>query len=59
MRGFTQYILPAIIAGLFLLISVWLVFYLNNNENKLASKEKTETKSPDGTTNKREIEIYK
>ncbi len=50
----------AFIGGFFLLLSIWLTSHLNGNvENKLSSREKTETKAPDGTFTKREIEIYK
>ncbi|WP_448104559.1 hypothetical protein [Pedobacter panaciterrae] len=56
---FQQYILPAVIAGIFLIAGIWLTNSLNNNDNKLSSREKTETKSPDGTITKREMEIYK
>lgn len=56
---YKQYILPAIIGGLFLLSSVFLASYLNKSENKLSSKEVTETRNHDGTVTKRAMEIYK
>lgn len=56
---FQQYILPAIICGIFLLIGVYFTYSLNKNDNKLSSREKTEVKAPDGTVTKREMEIYK
>lgn len=56
---FKKYILPSVIGGLFLLGGVWYGHYLSDKNDKLSSREKTETKSPDGTVTKREMEIYK
>lgn len=58
-RTFKQYIVPAIIGGIFLLSSVLLGSYLSKNENKLSSKEVTETRNHDGSVTKRAMEIYK
>ncbi len=56
---FNKYILPSIIGGIFLIAGICLTYSLNKNDNKLSSREKTETQSPDGTVTKREMEIYK
>lgn len=57
--NFKKYILPVIITGAFMLAGVFLTYQLSKDETKLSSREKTETRSPDGTIIKREMEIYK
>lgn len=56
---FQHFILPAIITGVFVIAGVWLAYSLSKNDNKLSSREITETKNADGSTTKREMEIYK
>jgi hypothetical protein len=56
---FYQYILPAIIGGVFLIAGIWYGHFLSDKNDKLSSREKTETKNPDGTVTTREMEIYK
>lgn len=56
---FQQSILPAIITGIFSLLVCLLTMWLSISENKLVSRETTETKNIDGSVTKRQMEIYK
>lgn len=56
---FQQYNLPAIITGIFLIAGIIITYYLSKADNKLASREKTEVRSPDGTISRRTFETFK
>lgn len=56
---FNKYYAPAIITGICVIIAAILTFMASGGESKLVSKEVTETKSPDGTITKRQMETYK
>lgn len=57
--NFQKNILPVIIAGIFTLLSCLLTYLLAKGDNKLSSREVTETKGSDGSVTKKQLEIYK
>nr|WP_068889534.1 hypothetical protein [Pedobacter panaciterrae] len=56
---FNKYYAAALIGGICAIIVAILTLMAGNGESKLVSKEITETKSPDGTITKRQMETYK
>ena len=52
-------IIVALIAAAGLIIATSIPFACSKSSDKLATKETTETKAPDGTITKRQLETYK
>lgn len=58
-KTFKQFILPAIILGLCGIIGIYIQNSLSKNDHKPATKNTTETRSPDGTITTNETIVYK
>jgi hypothetical protein len=56
---FKRKIILAFIGAAAIVLAASIPIICNNAGNKLASKEITETRNSDGTTTKRQMEIYK
>lgn len=57
--NFKKYVLPSLITAIAGILMVLLTHWLSKDEVKLSTKETTETRAPDGTVTRRQMEIYR